>query len=295
MLMPPDQPDPRAPCGLLQGSMCTSSLSPLASLRLTARPTPHDVCAGHGHTARGGAPEAPTARDDGLQEAFALLGLTSTGTDFHSAKTAYFNKIREHHPDKNRGDVKNATEAQQINDAWDVIKKHFEERERQSEQPKPKKQRTEEQRTKCTPALSAQAASIMKLLGLDVLLERGKGGPKKKETVVEIYYRYVVPTKAKELEHVKFTAEYPLSIKVNKNHRFNCGTYRTQEEAAIAANLCKKRLKEKGVESYKDLEKMPNFESDAFAKDIQDEVEKAINDVLSGETSLLTTSNNESV
>ena len=49
------------------------------------------------------------------------------------------------------------------------------------------------------------------------------------------------------------------------------------------------------MESYKDLEKMPNFESDAFAKDIQDEVEKAINDVLSGETSLLTTSNNESV
>ena len=87
--------------------------------------------------------------------------------------------------------------------------------------------------------------------------------------------------KAKNVSDVKFTASYPLSIKVNLNHRFNCGTYLTQEEAAIAANLCKKRLKEKGVESYRDLEKMPNFESHAFAEGIQDEVEKAIDDVRS--------------
>ena len=69
-------------------------------------------------------------------------------------------------------------------------------------------------------------------------------------------------------------------MRVDKNVEFTCGTYLTQEEAAIAVNLCKKRLGDIGAETYTDIENILNFDKKAFAKDIQDEVETAIKNAL---------------
>ena len=87
-------------------------------------------------------------------------------------------------------------------------------------------------------------------------------------------FKYIEATKCTP---VRYRARYQgISVRVDKNVEFTCGAYPTQEEAAIAVNLCKKRLADIGAETYTDIEKILNFDKKAFAKDIQDEVEKAI-------------------
>ena len=90
-------------------------------------------------------------------------------------------------------------------------------------------------------------------------------------------FEYIEATKTTP---VRYRARYQgISVRVDKNVEFTCGAYPTQEEAAIAVNLCKKRLADIGAETYTDIEKILNFDKKAFAKDIQDEVEKAIHHV----------------
>ena len=90
-------------------------------------------------------------------------------------------------------------------------------------------------------------------------------------------FKYIEATKTTP---VRYRARYQgISVRVDKNVEFTCGTYPTQEEAAIAVNLCKKRLGDIGAETYTDIENILNFDKKAFAKDIQDEVEKAIKHV----------------
>ena len=208
------------------------------------------------------------------EDAFALLGVTREDS-FHTAKTAYYTKLRKHHPDKNPGDVENATKTtQEITVAWTAICEHFAEPERPIE-PDPKKQRTKAlERPSCTPA---QITKVIQSLGIgrsiDDLMKRSE----KNQQSSGLNLKYIEATKCTP---VRYRARYQgISVRVDKNVEFTCGAYPTQEEAAIAVNLCKKRLGDIGAETYTDIEKILNFDKKAFAKDIQDEVEKAIHHV----------------
>ena len=230
------------------------------------------------------------------EAAFALFesfGHSCRGS-IHEAKTAYYRLLKTHHPDHHRTDVEGANEmTQQIIKAWEKIKMHFEKPEREEperpiEQPNRKKQRAMALvRPKCK---LAQAESIIQTLGLggstEDLAKKGKGGRKAKDpNHVGTRYIYVVATKAKT---TKYKAFYQgISERADKNLQIDCGTYLTEEEAAIAVALCKKRLADIGANTFADIMNMLKFNAEAFGKDIQDEVEKAIKSV-QGETPLLT-------
>ena len=109
--------------------------------------------------------------------------------------------------------------------------------------------------------------------GINDLMKRSE----KNQQSSGLNFKYIEATKTTP---VRYRARYQgISVRVDKNVEFTCGTYPTQEEAAIAVNLCKKRLGDIGAETYTDIENILNFDKKAFAKDIQDEVEKAIKHV----------------
>ena len=214
--------------------------------------------------------------------AFQLFGLTAP-ISIHTAKTAYLALALAHHPDKNPGDANALHMMQQVMEAWRVIREHFEEPER-SDAPNPKIDRPT-----CTPAQITRVIQRLGIgLGINALMETTKVIQNRKEG---LKFKYVVKSKGGT---VKYLALYQVSIVVNKNLAFNCGYYRTQEEAAIASTLCRKHLDAIGAKSYADIVKILGFEEKAFAVDIEVEVNHAINHVLYGTTPLLTNANNES-
>ena len=213
-----------------------------------------------------------------LQRAFHLFGLTTAPTSIHEAKVLYHALAKAHHPDKNSG--ADHAMMQQVNEAWRVIREHLEESER-SDAPNPNIGRPA-----CTPA---QITMVIRRLGIghDTNALEGTTSPEGNR------FKFIVKSKGKT---VHYTARFQkrISKEVNGNLQFNCGKYQTQEEAAIASTLCRKHLEAIGAKSYDDIAKILGFDAKAFAKDIEVEVNQAINYVLSGTTPLLTNADNES-
>ena len=236
-----------------------------------------------------------------VKDAFALLGYRLIVADesvpsYHTAKTKYHAMLKLNHPDKNRGvddttKQRNEDMTKQLTAAWEVIEEYFKEPDppdepnsmkQRRDDPKPKKQRKIE-RPACT---LEQSITILQSVGIgsgtdDLTKAQQKNGVIKDGRK----YQYIGKTAS------GWRGQYQVSKVVNSNLRFNCGIYQTQEEAAIAVNLCRIRLENIGAQTYADILDILGFDAEAFANDIKAEVNYAIHSVLSGNTLALPLTN----
>lgn len=233
-----------------------------------------------------------------VKDAFALLGLIATDESvpsYHTAKTKYHAMLKLNHPDKNPGvddttKQRNEDMTKQLTAAWEVIEEYFKEPDPPDE-PNSMKQRKKQRKIERPACTLEQIITIIRSVGIGSDTEDLMKAQKKNGVIKDgRKYMYIEKTAS------GWRAQPQISIVANLNLRFNCGIYRTQEEAAIAVNLCRSRLENIGAQTYADILDILGFDEKAFARDIEAEVNYAIHSVLSGKnlTLPLTNANNES-